>query len=166
MDIFKFAMDKEKFAEDYYRQLADKTGNERLKHICNMLADEEVKHYETVQKMQSASVKEIADSPILKDSRRIFESMRKSTEQFDLDISEVELYEKARDIERESREFYLSKAEEMDDPGHKDIFRKLANEEQKHYVLVDKICAFVARPQWFLENAEMYRFDDYAEGVL
>ncbi len=166
MDIFKFAMDKEKFSEDYYRQLAEKTGNAGLKHICNMLADEEIKHYEIVQKMRNETVNEVADSPILKDSRKIFESMKKSTEEFNLDISELRLYEKARDIEQESKEFYLTKAEEMDNPGHKDIFKKLANEEQKHYALLDRICEFVARPQWFLENAEMYRFDDYTEGVL
>jgi rubrerythrin len=159
-------MDKEKFSEDYYRQLAKKTENAGLKHICNMLADEEIKHYEIVQKMQNESVNEVADSPILKDSRKIFESMRKSIEEFNLDISELKLYEKARDIEQDSKKFYLTKAEEMDNPGHKDIFKKLANEEQKHYALLDRICEFVARPQWFLENAEMYRFDDYAEGVL
>jgi rubrerythrin len=60
----------------------------------------------------------------------------------------------------------LEKAEEVEDPGQKDTFRKLADEEQKHYRLVDSICEFVARPQWFLENAEMYRFDDYAGGSL
>lgn len=166
MNIFQFAMDKEKFSEDYYRQLAEKTGNEGLRNICTMLAVEESKHYRIVQKMQSKTADEVTETSLLKNSREIFESMRKSAEKFNLDISELELYQKARDIEQQSKTFYLEKSEEVEDTNQKEIFKKLAKEEQKHYILIDKICDFVARPQWFLENAEMYRFDDYAEGVL
>ena len=92
--------------------------------------------------------------------------MRESAENFKFDISELELYKKARDIERQSRKFYLEKSEEVQGQRQKEIFKKLANEEQKHYLIIDNICDFVARPKWFLENAEMYRFDDYADGVL
>jgi rubrerythrin len=92
--------------------------------------------------------------------------MRESAENFKFDISEPELYKKACDIERQSKKFYLQKSEEVQDQRQKEIFRKLANEEQKHYLIIDSICDFAARPQWFLENAEMYRFDDYVEGVL
>ena len=49
MDIFEFAMEKEKYAEHFYRELADRTDNTGLKSILNMLAGEEVKHYETVR---------------------------------------------------------------------------------------------------------------------
>jgi rubrerythrin len=159
-------MDKEKFSEDYYRQLAEKTNNLGLKNICTMLAEEESKHYQVVRKMQNEAVEQITDTPVLQSSRTIFESMKQSTEEFDLDVSELELYRKARDIEQDSKDFYLEKSREVDDPGQKDTFKKLANEEQKHYMLIDNICEFVARPQWFLENAEMYRFDDYAGGTL
>jgi rubrerythrin len=92
--------------------------------------------------------------------------MRQSAENFSFDITELELYEKARDIEKESRRFYLEKSNEVTDASQKEILKRLADEEQKHLALVQGICDFVAKPQWFLENAEMYRFDDYAEGVL
>jgi rubrerythrin len=166
MNIFQFAMEKEKFSEEYYRQLAEKTNNQGLKNICTMLAEEESKHYQIVRQMQDHAVQHVAETPLLKNSREIFESMRESAETINLDISELELYQKARDIEKQSRAFYLEKSDETDDPEQKELLKKLAREEQKHYVLIDKICEFVARPQWFLENAEMYRFDDYVEGVL
>jgi len=41
MDIFEFAMEKEKYAEQYYRQLAEKVDHTGLKSILIMLADEE-----------------------------------------------------------------------------------------------------------------------------
>jgi rubrerythrin len=166
MDIFQFAMEKEKLSEDYYRQLAEKTGNKGLKNICNMLADEESKHKRIVEQMSQNIPAEVTQTTVLGDAKEIFEKMRQSAENFNFDISELELYQKARDIEKESRSFYLEKAEELKDSSQKEIFKKLADEEQKHFVLLEKICDFVARPQWFLENAEMYRFDDYVNGVL
>jgi hypothetical protein len=54
---------------------------------------------------------------VLKNAKEIFESMKQSAENFDFKISELEMYQKARDIERESREFYLKKAEEVGDTG-------------------------------------------------
>ena len=166
MNIFQFAMEKEKYSEDYYRQLAQKTNNKGLRNICLMLAEEEEKHYKIVQEMQKISFKDIAETYVIKDAKKIFESMKTAAEDFNFNINEPELYKKARDIEQQSKEFYLEKTRETNNTNHKKIFTKLAEEENKHYSILDKICVFVERPQWFLENAEMYRFDDYAEGVL
>lgn len=166
MNIFEFAMEKEKFSEDYYRQLAGKTSQKGLKNICNMLAEQESKHYKIVEQMSRHVPADIAEAPVLQHAKEIFEKMRESTEKFNFDITELELYQKARDIEEESRMFYLEKSDQADDAGQRRIFQKLAEEEQKHFILLDKICDFVSRPKWFLENAEMYRFDDYADGIL
>jgi rubrerythrin len=166
MDVFKFAMEKEKFSEDYYRRLSKKTSNKGLSNILTMLAQEERKHFNAIQQMQQQRPQQKMDTDVLGNARQVFENMRQSVENFSFDVTEVELYEKARDIEKDSRQFYLEKSNEVTDASHKEIFKKLADEEQKHLVLVQRICDFVARPQWFLENAEMYRFDDYADGVL
>jgi rubrerythrin len=167
MDIFKFAMEKEKFSEDYYRQLSARTSNKGLSNILTMLAEEERRHFNIIRQMQrQAPQQQMADTNILGNAREIFEKMRQSAESFSFEITEVELYEKARDIEKQSRQFYLEKSDEATNASHKEIFKSLADEEEKHLTLVQGICDFVARPQWFLENAEMYRFDDYAEGVL
>jgi rubrerythrin len=166
MDVFKFAMEKEKFSEDYYRQLSKKTSNKGLSNILTMLAEEERKHFNLIRQMQQQAPQTKTDTDVLGNARQIFEKMRQSAENFSFDITELELYEKARDIEKESRRFYLEKSNEVTDTSQKEIFKRLADEEQKHLALVQGICDFVAKPQWFLENAEMYHFDDYVEGVL
>jgi rubrerythrin len=166
MNIFEFAIEKEKFSEHYYEELAEKTTNKGLKNICLMLAQEEARHIEIVKGMQKKNTGITVETKILKNAKKIFESMREATEKFNFNISELELYQKARDIETQSREFYLEKAEEVKDEGQQKIFLKLADEEQKHYFIINNICDFVSRPAWFLENAEMYRFDDYDGGVL
>jgi len=164
MDLFEFAMEKEKYAEHFYRELADRTDNTGLKNILNMLAGEEVKHYETVKAMQNQASGKPAATDVLKHAEKTFAKMRDGAKHFDFDISEADLYRKACEIEKKSRDFYLQKAGEAKDSNHRTILKQLAEEENKHLVLVQRLCDFVARPETFLENAEMYHFDDYVEG--
>lgn len=164
MDIFEFAMEKEKNAEQYYRQLAEKTDNTGLTNILNMLAAEETKHYQIVRSMKAQTPIETSDTPVLQNATEIFTKMKASAEKFSFDISEVDLYQKACDIEAASKQYYLDKAEEVDDADQKAVFLKLAEEENKHLVLVQRLRDFVAQPQTFLEDAEFYHFDDYVEG--
>ena len=164
MDIFEFAMEREKLAEQLYRKLADKSDHAGLKGILLMLADEEIKHFETVRQMKEHSTLSITESSVLKDAKDVFEKMKRGVDTFSFDTSEVDLYRKACDIEASSKKYYLEKAEEVENPGHKELFLKLAEEENKHLVLVQSLCDFVAKPETFLENAEFTHLADYVEG--
>jgi len=166
MDIFEFAMEKEKYAEQYYRQLAEKVDHTGLKSILTMLADEEAKHFQTVQQMKTRTSPSIAETPVLQNAKAVFEKIKKAADTFSFDVSEVDLYRKACDIEAESKKYYLAKAQEVDGADQKKLFQKLAEEENKHLVLVQGLCDFVAKPETYLENAEFNHFDDYVEGVL
>ena len=166
MDIFAFAMEQEKYAEQFYRELAAKTDHSGLKSILTMLADEEVKHFQTVQKMQADTSITITDSPVLKNAKEVFTKIKEGAETFSFDTSEVDLYRKACDIESKSKQYYLEKAEEAGDADQKTLFKRLAEEENKHLTLVQGLCDFVAKPETYLEDAEFYHFDDYVEGML
>jgi rubrerythrin len=164
MDIFEFAMEKERHAEEYYRQLAEKVDHTGLKNILTMLADEEAKHYETVQKIKANTTLHVKETPVLKDAKAIFAKMKKDAERFSFDISEVDLYRKACDIEAESKKYYLQKAGEVADPAQEKVLRRLADEENKHLVLVQSLSDFVARPETYLEDAEFDHLDGYVDG--
>lgn len=166
MDIFQFAMAKERYSEQYYRDLAKKTTCEGLKNILTMLADEEVGHFRVVEQMKAQAPPEVPKTPILAHARKMFAKMRDSSKKFDFNSSEADLYRKACDIEEASKRFYLERAEEAKDPVQKDIFTRLAAEEQKHWIIVDNLRSFVAQPETFLENAEIFHYEDYVEGVL
>jgi rubrerythrin len=166
MDIFQFAMEKERDSERFYRDLAKRTNYAGLRNILTMLADEEVKHLHVVEHMKAETPQEVPQTPILAHARGIFEKMRGSSKKFDFSITEAELYRKACDIEEESRKFYLEKADEVEDPAQKEIFRRLADEENTHWIITDNIRSFVSRPESFLENAEMFHHDDYVGGVF
>ena len=160
MNIFEFAMEKEKYSEDYYRRLADKTNNKGLETIFNMLADEEAKHYKIVSDMKEDVAPDLADTTVLSDTKDVFTKMRESAQKFSFDISQTELYKKAQDIEKQSQNFYLEKAKEAEET-RKEIFLRLAEEEKKHYFLLENIIDFVSRPQTWLENAEFHHLDEY-----
>jgi rubrerythrin len=160
MNIFDFAMEKEKYSEDYYRQLAAKSGDKGLAKIFSMLADEEVKHKKIVSDMKKDIAPDLAETKVLSDAKDVFAKMRESAQSLNFNISQVELYRKALNIEKQSRDFYLEKADEVEET-HKEIFLKLAEEEKKHYFLLENIIDFVSRPETWLENAEFYHLEEY-----
>jgi rubrerythrin len=167
MDIFEFAKEKEKLSEENYRKLSEETENEGLHKIFIMLANEEASHYTAIEAMQNHEIAEIPPTDILNDAKKIFDSMRAKTGNFNFKMDEVTVYKKARQFEVESEMFYREKAQEVGDLNQKDAFLKLAEMEHKHYIMLENIYSFVEKPQYFLENAEMYRFDDYStEGTL
>lgn len=160
MDIFDYAMQMEKDGENYYRRLAESTANKGVKSIFSMLADEEVRHFNILKDAKFQTPQQIRESTILHDTRNIFTELKQSGERWNPDAEQKELYRKARDIEEKSRKFYLENAQHAA-VGQKEIFLKLAEEERKHYLLLENILQLVSRPESWLENAEFYHSEEY-----
>jgi rubrerythrin len=161
MDIFDFAIEKEQLSEQFYRELAERAPHKGLISIFTMLADEEHTHLQVVAKMKEGASATVTETILLTNAKTIFAKMRQSKEKFKFGDSQIDLYKKARDIEKDSRSFYRQKAQESENPAHKAIFNTLAEEENKHYFLLDNIIEFVSRPQIWLENAEFHHLEKY-----
>ena len=159
MDIYEYAMQMEKDGEDYYREISHKTANAGLQNILTRLADAEVKHYKVFQSMKNNEDIPDTDAGILAGVKNIFISMREE-EQTGIDSSQAELYRKAQEIEKKTRDFYLEKADEVN-ASQKTVFLKIADEEKKHYLILEKIIDFVTRPETWLENPEWYHLEEY-----
>jgi rubrerythrin len=160
MDIFEYAMQMEADGEDYYRSLAAQTRNKGLKTILTMLADEEVKHYGVLKQIKTDKPM-MAQTTILDDARNVFARLKQAGGKFDSGSDQTELYEKARDIEQKSEEFYRQKALEVSQEYQRDLFLRLAEEEKKHSFLLENIIEFVSRPKTWLENAEFNHLEEY-----
>lgn len=161
MNVFEYALEKEKHAQEYYTDLAGKCNNEGLKYILNMLAEEEGRHVIIIQKMQGEHPEMPGESTLLSDAKATFEKMKGSKEAFDFNIAQIELYKKAQEIEKSAKEHYISKMNELKDETQKNIFQKLADEEQRHYNLLGNIIEFITKPQSWLENAEFHHLGEY-----
>lgn len=155
MNIYDYAMQMEKEGEQFYRELAEKTNNEGLKGVLNLLADEEVQHYEFIKAMkEGSSTPELTASNLRESAKNVFQKIKREQINFDFGTSAAEMYRKASKHEDASYSFYLKKAEEAEDPAHKAIFTKLAEEEKQHQELMDHMADFVSEPETWLENAE------------
>jgi rubrerythrin len=159
MDIYDYAMQMEKDGEDLYRELAGKTANKGIKTILTMLADAEVRHYKLFQNMKQHDDVHVTESTVLKDVRNVFVRLREEGP-IEVDVSHIELYKKAQDIEEMTRRFYVEKSTEVD-ASQREVFLAIAEEEKRHYFILDKMIDLVSRPSVWLENPEWYHLEDY-----
>lgn len=161
MDIFEYAMQMEKDGEVYYRENIEKCNHSGLKHIFKMLADDEVKHYELLKKMKDNIDSEYWVTDILKNAKNIFIELQNQN----ISLSEVEsektLYQKAMEIEKKSEDFYRDKAKEVKEEKLKKLLLDIAEEEKRHYFLLDNMLEFISRPETWLEDAEFNHLDEY-----
>jgi len=154
-------MKMEKDGENYYRELAKMTMNTGIRNILTMLADAEVDHYNIFKKMKENEEVKISDTKILTRVKNIFEKMREEENNADVHITQTEQYKKAQEIETISMKYYLEQADKVEYPDQKEIFVKIADEENKHYFILEEIINFVSRPQTWLENSEWYHLEEY-----
>ncbi len=160
MDIYKYALQMELDGRHFYLDLANKTNNAGIKSILTMMAESEAKHYNIILSMQKNDKTEYsADTEVLTNVKNIFMKMKEEKD-IDVDISQVEFYKKALEVEANSEKFYLEKADEEKDPHRKEIFLTLAKEEKDHCVLLENIVNFVSQPDTWLENPEWHHIDE------
>jgi len=161
MNAFDLAMEMEKDGEKYYLNLAEKTTNSGLRNILSLLASDESKHFQVLQKLKESVKAELASTPILSRSKGIFQLMREEKNWDVLPATQVDLYRKAKEIESTSFAFYMQKAREASDPRVQKMFFLIAEEEKRHEFLMEHVLQFISRPQTWLENAEFNHLDQY-----
>ena len=161
MNIFEFAMQMEKDGEAYYRELAQKSPEKGLATILTMLAEDEVKHYQVLKEMSRKSNPKLIETNVLNDAKNVFRQIREQGKKFTFPGRHIDLYRKAQELEQKSEDFYREKAADVENPAHRDILTRIAEEEQRHYFLLDNIIEFISRPDTWLENAEFNHLDEY-----
>lgn len=161
MEIFDFAMQMEKDGEQYFRELAESCGDRGLANILTMLADTEITHYNILKEMKEKVSPDLPETQLLADAKNIFVQMKEENQKFNFSSSQADLYTKAKEIEKKAEAFYLEKAEEMEDPAQKELFKRLAAEERQHYLLFENIADFVSAPDQWLENSEWHHLDSF-----
>ncbi|HEX3045026.1 MAG TPA: ferritin family protein [Bacillota bacterium] len=156
------AMQMEKDGELFYRELAEKATVIGFREIFNQLADDEVKHYQVFKTMRQKQQGLFPETQVLKKAANIFKQMIAREAMNNLDPSQLELYRKAMELERNSQNYYLARAaEKADDKEQSELFRKIAGEEERHYFLLHNIYELVLRPQTWVENGEFVHLEEY-----
>ncbi|GAX61479.1 hypothetical protein SCALIN_C22_0193 [Candidatus Scalindua japonica] len=161
MDIYKYAMKMELDGRHFYLDLANKTNNKGIKNILNMMAESEAKHYNVILSMQRNDKTEYStDTEVLTEVKNIFERMKEEKKELNVDVSQVEFYKNALEVENNSEKFYKERADEETDPHKKKILLMLAKEEKSHCILLENLVNLVSQPETWVENPEWYHVDE------
>ncbi len=162
MNIFKYAIQMEKDAEGYYRELAEKCVIPGFKNVLNKMAEEKVKHYEFLDKLNSKTkFPEMVQTDILTDMKNVYSQLKEEKKPFEVPHTELEIYNKALELEKEAQKFYLKESESTDEHPQKELFHKLSVDHGKYARALESITDFVAQPERWLEDSEWYHLDDY-----
>ncbi len=159
MDIYTYAMQMEKDGELYYREIAAQTQNVGVRNILNMLAEAEVHHYQTFRHMKDHEALQVPDLSYLKNVKNVFAELRDRKRSI-TNGTQTALYQKAQKLEEKTRDFYREKAGEVEQT-QKEIFLKIADEEQRHFDILENLIQMISRPDTWLENPEWYHLEEY-----
>ncbi len=133
MNAIDYALKLEKDGEAYYTKQAQCSEDIQLKKLFEMLANDEQRHYEIISDKKC----------------------------FEIDATNLEAYEHAVEMEKESVKLYLDQAKQTSEPSEKEILLKLAAEENKHQIILENLMDFVRKGLDWTESPEFSHLEEW-----
>ncbi|MBI5239567.1 MAG: ferritin family protein [Elusimicrobia bacterium] len=159
--VFDFAVKMEQDGEKFYRSLAAKSADKGVKFILNGLADDEVKHAKVLRELEKGASPAMKQTEILAGSKNVFSDMASRKAFPAAGSDQMALYEQALEMERKSRDYYKTQADDAALKPARELLLLIAGEESRHMFLLESMIEFISRPQTWLENAEFNHLEDY-----
>lgn len=154
MNIFDFAMKMELDGKAYYENLADETEVAGLKNIFTGLAADEQKHFEIIQSIKTGAEFKMADSAVLENAKNLFEEIASDKSIAGSLKKSLDGYRHAMKIEADSVRLYEDMAKKEGNPEIVRLLLCIADEEKKHFNIMDNLYDYVLAPQNFLAWGE------------
>lgn len=161
MNVFDFAMEMELDGKAHYEKLAVVTSNVGLKNIFVMLAADEQKHYEAIQAMKTGGYGAMASSTVLDEARNVFQELINERTLPGSLHKDLDGYRYAMHVEADSVKLYEDMAKKENSVECVQLLLKIANEEIKHYNIMENLYDFVLAPQNFLEWGEFSNLKEF-----
>lgn len=154
MNVFDFAMKMELDGKQYYEKLVSETDERGLKNIFTRLAADEQKHFDTIKAIKNGTSWSMADTTVLDEAKNLFTELGKDKNIIGTLKRSLDGYLHARRIEADSVRFYEEMANKETNPQTVKLLQRIAEEEKKHYNIMDNLYDFALAPQNFLAWAE------------
>jgi rubrerythrin len=161
MNVFDFAMQMEMDGKAHYEKLAAGTPVAGLNKIFIMLAADEQKHFETIQAMKSGGLDSIAGSTALDEARNVFQELMNDGGSLGGLKKDLDGYRHAMKIEADSVKLYEDMAKKENRENIVQLLLKIANEEKKHYNIIENLYDFVLAPENFLAWGEFSNLKEF-----
>jgi rubrerythrin len=161
MTALEYALKMERDGEKYYSEQAEKNKGNKLQVVFALLAEEERKHADILEKHAGQSEYSLENSPALRGIPNVFENIEHgSRTDLKMFILQVDLYRLALDMENRSVALYEKLLSETDDDGEKALFGFLLGQEKEHVSLMYDFVAMLDRSRKTV-FAESGLTDDY-----
>lgn len=161
MNVFDFAMEMELDGKAHYEKLAAGAPIAGLKNIFGRLAADEQKHYETIQVMKAGSYGDMAGSMALEEARNVFLGLMDNKTLIGGLRKDLDGYRYAMQVEADSVKLYEDMARKESNTDCVQLLLKIANEEKKHYNIMENLYDFVMAPQNYLEWGEFSNLKEF-----
>ncbi|HNQ71286.1 ferritin family protein, partial [Mesotoga prima] len=132
----------------------------QLKKLFEMLANDEQRHYEIISGFKDKNYN-YKGTYTFKTTRNMFSEMLNDKKCFEIDATNLEAYEHAVEMEKESVKLYLDQAKQTSEPSEKEILLKLAAEENKHQIILENLMDFVRKGLDWTESPEFSHLEEW-----
>ena len=149
----KIALQTELNGIEFYKIAAEKTEDTKGKQVFRMLADDELKHFNALQKQYSSLIEQhkwlnldIGRAALLKGKSPIF-----STELMDrvkgrhFEVSALSI---GALLESNSIDYYRTMKEQNDDPAAKELYAQLQQWEEAHLTAITRQLDLIKEDYW------------------
>jgi rubrerythrin len=161
MNVFDFALEMELDGKAHYEKLAARASIVGLKNIFLMLASDEQKHYETIQSIKAGVYGTIAGSTVLDEARNVFQGFMNQRTLLGSMHKDLDGYRYAMHVEADSVKLYEDMAKKENSAESVQLLLKIANEEKKHYNIMENLYDFVLAPQNYLAWGEFSNLKEF-----
>lgn len=153
MDIFELALEREIYMSNLYKELAEKSQSTGFKNIFTMMAQEEGKHVDIFNtKRNQIPREELKDYFV--EAKNLFDDLKVNESNLTEDQEQIWLYCKIRDLEEENMKFYKEAAKNAPNEKLKATYLEFAEEELRHFEMMEEIVEYVGRPLTWVSCAE------------
>ncbi len=155
MAVLEEAIERERRARAYYDEARGRLTDPSAREILGLLAAEEAKHEKALEAMRAGAEQPLGPSRLLVEARGLVEgAMKGGRSAISTDASMRDCLEKAMEIEQATRRFYLEQSTVVVQVGLRELFVRLAAQEETHYLLVSSLAEYFERPREWVESAE------------
>lgn len=164
MNVLDFAMDMESDGKAYYEKLAKATDLPGLKSIFSWLAEDEQKHYDIFSALKAGNTStSMPETDILASARNVFEHLPRDAKALSDVSGALDAYRHAMKVEAESCKLYEDAAAKEEDSAIRDLLLKIAEEERKHFNVLENLYNFVNAPNQHLSWAEFSNVGEFRQ---
>jgi rubrerythrin len=164
MNVLDFAMKMEGDGKAYYENLAKTTDLPGLQSIFSWLAEDEQKHYEIFRALKAGNTSTtMPETEILDTARNVFALLPRGTKVISDVSGALDAYQHAMKLEADSCKLYEDAAAKEEDTATRNLLLRIAEEERKHFTVLENLYNFVNAPNQHLSWSEFSNVDEFRQ---